>query len=280
MVNLITTLSQYLIILLIAIYTCYNFRFFAMTDEYSRRRVCRFQTVSMYLILILAGVVSYLWTESQTMLVFFGAQALFFTLYLVFYTLFYRNASRLLLNNTCMLLCTGFIMLSRLSFERAVRQFAIVCVAALLTMIIPYIIDRTWQLSKIPWVYGGIGLLLLVIVCVMGNSSFGAQLSISIGGFAFQPSEFVKLSFVFFVATMFYRSVDFKNIVITTGAAAAHVLILVLSKDLGSALIFFITYLLMLFIATGSWLYLGAGMGCGTAAAVIAYSLFSHVGQN
>ncbi len=277
MVNLITTLSQYLIILLIAIYTCYNFRFFAMTDEYSRRRVCRFQTVSMYLILILAGVVSYLWTESQTMLVFFGAQALFFTLYLVFYTLFYRNASRLLLNNTCMLLCTGFIMLSRLSFERAVRQFAIVCVAALLTMIIPYIIDRTWQLSKIPWVYGGIGLLLLVIVCVMGNSSFGAQLSISIGGFAFQPSEFVKLSFVFFVATMFYRSVDFKNIVITTGAAAAHVLILVLSKDLGSALIFFITYLLMLFIATGSWLYLGAGMGCGTAAAVIAYSLFSHV---
>ena len=54
-------------------------------------------------------------------------------------------------------------------------------------------------------------------------------------------------------------------------------LVLVLSKDLGSALIFFVTYLLMLFVATGNWLYLGLGAGSGAAAAVIAYNLFSHV---
>ena len=144
-------------------------------------------------------------------------------------------------------------------------------------MIIPFIMDRAWQLSKIPWVYGSIGLALLLVVCVMGNTAFGAQLSINIGGFSFQPSEFVKISFVFFVATMFYRSVDFKTIAVTTAVAAAHVLVLVMSKDLGSALIFFVTYLLMLFVATGSWLYLGLGAGSGAAAAVIAYNLFSHV---
>ena len=277
MANLITNVSKYLMILLIAIYTYYNFRFFGIRDEWGKRRLCRLQNVVMVLIHTLAYLIIYLRTEDEKTLMFFGAQLLFFFLYMGLYRLFYRNLSRLLLNNACMLLSTSFIILTRISMDRAVRQFAIVAVAAAVTMIIPFIMDRAWQLSKIPWVYGSIGLALLLVVCVMGNTAFGAQLSINIGGFSFQPSEFVKISFVFFVATMFYRSVDFKTIAVTTAVAAAHVLVLVMSKDLGSALIFFVTYLLMLFVATGSWLYLGLGAGSGAAAAVIAYSLFSHV---
>ncbi len=277
MANLITNVSKYLMILLIAIYTYYNFRFFGIRDEWGKRRLCRLQNVVMVLIHTLAYLIIYLRTEDEKTLMFFGAQLLFFFLYMGLYRLFYRNLSRLLLNNACMLLSTSFIILTRISMDRAVRQFAIVAVAAAVTMIIPFIMDRAWQLSKIPWVYGSIGLALLLVVCVMGNTAFGAQLSINIGGFSFQPSEFVKISFVFFVATMFYRSVDFRTIAITTAVAAAHVLVLVLSKDLGSALIFFVTYLLMLFVATGNWLYLGLGAGSGAAAAVIAYNLFSHV---
>ena len=277
MANLITNVSKYLMILLIAIYTYYNFRFFGIRDEWGKRRLCRLQNVVMVLIHTLAYLIIYLRTEDEKTLMFFGAQLLFFFLYMGLYRLFYRNLSRLLLNNACMLLSTSFIILTRISMDRAVRQFAIVAVAAAVTMIIPFIMDRAWQLSKIPWVYGSIGLALLLVVCVMGNTAFGAQLSINIGGFSFQPSEFVKISFVFFVATMFYRSVDFKTIAVTTAVAAAHVLVLVMSKDLGSALIFFVTYLLMLFVATGSWLYLGLGAGSGAAAAVIAYNLFSHV---
>lgn len=277
MINLITTLSKYLMILLMAIYTYYNFRFFSMPDERAKRRLCRLQNVAMFLIHTLAYIVIYLRTEDVRTLMFFGAQILFFALYLFFYRLFYHNLSRLLLNNTCMLLSVSFIILTRISFDKAVRQFVIVVVAAAISMIIPFIIDRTWQLAKIPWVYGILGLILLLVVCVAGNTSFGAQLSFSIGSFSFQPSEFVKISFVFFVATMFYRSTDFKTVVITTLVAAAHVLVLVLSKDLGSALIFFVTYLLMLFIATSNWLYLGAGAAAGTAAAVLAYQIFSHV---
>lgn len=277
MANLITNVSKYLMILLIAIYTYYNFRFFGIRDEWGKRRLCRLQNVVMVLIHTLAYLIIYLRTEDEKTLMFFGAQLLFFFLYMGLYRLFYRNLSRLLLNNACMLLSTSFIILTRISMDRAVRQFAIVAVAAAVTMIIPFIMDRAWQLSKIPWVYGSIGLALLLVVCVMGNTAFGAQLSINIGGFSFQPSEFVKISFVFFVATMFYRSVDFKTIAVTTAVAEAHVLVLVMSKDLGSALIFFVTYLLMLFVATGSWLYLGLGAGSGAAAAVIAYNLFSHV---
>ncbi|MGN0986571.1 MAG: FtsW/RodA/SpoVE family cell cycle protein [Otoolea sp.] len=264
-------------ILLIAIYTYYNFRFFAMKDEESRVGVFRMQSVSMILLHVLAYAVIYLRTEEERMVLFFGAQLLFFLLYRTLYRVLYRNRSRLLLNNACMLLIIGFIMLTRISFDRAARQFGLVAAASFLTLLIPFIMDRVWQLARIPWVYCVGGLLLLVVVCLVGSTSFGAQLSINIGGFAFQPSEFVKLSFVFFVATMFYRSTDFKNVAVTTAAAAAHVLVLVLSKDLGSALIFFVTYLLMLFAATSNWLYLGAGAGSGAAAAVLAYRLFSHV---
>ncbi len=264
-------------ILLILIYTYYNFRFFSLPDDESKLRLCRLQNVPLFLIFLLSGTIIYLQTEDEAVVLFFGAQLVFFVLYQLLYRLFYRNASRLLLNNTCMLLCTSFIMLTRISMDKAVRQFIIMAVAAVITMIIPYVIDRTWQLAKIPWVYGLIGLALLLVVCVIGNTSFGAQLSISIGGFSFQPSEFVKISFVFFVATMFYRSTEFKNVAITTGVAAAHVLILVLSKDLGSALIFFLSYVLMLFIATSNWLYLAGGLGSGCAAAMLAYKLFSHV---
>ncbi|MEG1294205.1 MAG: FtsW/RodA/SpoVE family cell cycle protein [Clostridium sp.] len=277
MINLITTLSKYIMILLMSIYTYYNFRFFAMKDERGRIHLCRLQNVAMFFIHTLAYIVIYLRTEDVNTLLFFGAQMVFFIVYTSFYRIFYRNLSRLLLNNTCMLLCISFIMLTRISMDKAVRQFIIVVISAVVTLIIPFVIDRAWQLAKIPWVYGAIGLLLLLVVCVAGNTSFGAQLAITIGGFSFQPSEFVKISFVFFVATMFYRSTSFKTVVITTIAAAAHVLVLVLSKDLGSALIFFITYLLMLFIATSNWMYLGIGTGAGTAAAVLAYQLFSHV---
>ena len=76
---------------------------------------------------------------------------------------------------------------------------------------------------------------------------------------------------------MFYQSLDFKNICITTVVAALHVVILVLSKDLGSALIFFISYVIMLFIATGNWLYLIAAGVLGKGATSIAYTLFDHV---
>ncbi len=277
MINIVTTVSKYLLILLILIYTFYNFRFFSLPDDEEKLRLCRIQNIPLFLIFIISGAVIYMQTEDDATLMFFGCQFAFFLLYQILYRVLYRNASRLLLNNMCMLLCTSFIMLTRISTEKAIRQFIITVAAAVITMIIPYVIDRTWQLAKIPWIYGTIGLVLLLVVCVIGNTSFGAQLSISIGGFSFQPSEFVKISYVFFIATMFYRSTEFKNVAITTCAAAAHVLILVLSKDLGSALIFFLAYVFMLFIATSNWLYLIGGIGGGCAAAVMAYKLFSHV---
>lgn len=277
MINLIIDVSRYLMILLIALYTYFNFSVFSTRDELKKKKICRRQNFAMFLIHLLAYLIIWFETEDERMLVFYLAQVLFFFLYLFLYRLFYRNVSRLLVNNMCMLLTVGFIMLTRLSFDRAMKQFVIVVAAALITWIIPFVIDRVWQLSKIPWIYGIGGLLLLGIVCIAGTSSYGAQLSLGLGEFSFQPSEFVKISYVFFIATMFYRSTSFKTVLIVTGIASLHILILVISKDLGSALIFFVTYVFMLFIATGKWLYLLAGAGGGSLASVLAFQLFGHV---
>lgn len=277
MTNIIIEISKYLIILLMALYTLFNFRFFGAATWKKKNRVCMLQNHAMFLMHFLAYVVLYLKIENEGIITFYLAQLGFLICYIYLSRLFYHNISRLLINNMCMLLCVGFIILTRISMEKAFKQFTVAVISAVVTWIIPYIIDRVWQLSKIPWVYGLIGLVLLFTVCVAGTSTFGAQLAINIGGVSFQPSEFVKISFVFFVATMFYQSVSFTNVLVTTGVAAVHILILVASRDLGSALIFFTTYLLMLFIATSNWLYLGIGLLSGSAASVLAYKLFGHI---
>ena len=268
MTNLIVEVSKYLMILLMAVYTYANFRYFSLKDVGRKQRVCGGQNRAMFAIHFLAYVVMYLKTGNEgvklMLIAFYAAQVVFFLCYIYLYRFLYRNVSRLLVNNTCMLLCVGFIMLTRLSLDKgldkAVRQYIIVVISACLAWVIPYIMERVWQLYKLQWLYAGLGILVLFIVYAAGNESFGAQLSLTVGGISIQPSEFVKLTFVFFTASMFYQSTDFRTVVAATAVAAVHVLIMVLSKDLGGALIFFITYLLMLFVATSNWFYLG--MGC------------------
>ena len=287
MINLILEVSKYMMIFLMAIYTWANFRYFSFSDEERKQSICGRQNRVMFLLHFLAYLTLCLKSDSQEITAalagFYAAQVLFFLIYIFLTRRFYRNVSRLLINNTCMLLAVGFIMLSRLSMnakvplDKALRQFVIVCAAAVISWLIPYIMERFWQIYRFQWLYAAVGIAALLLVWIVGNESFGAQLSLSIGGFSIQPSEFVKLTFVLFTASMFYQSTDFKQICITTAAAAAHVLILVLSKDLGGALILFVSYVLMLFIATGNWLYLTGGLGLGCGAAVAAYHLFDHV---
>lgn len=287
MVNLILELSKYVMIFLMAVYTWANFRYFSFPDRERKIRLCSRQNYVMFLLHFLAYVTLFLKAEDEKtaglLAAFYGAQAVFFLVYIFLTRRFYRNASRLLVNNTCMLLAVGFIMLSRLSMfsatplDKALKQFVIVCGAAAVSWLIPWIMERFWQIYKFQWIYAAVGILALLAVLIGGKESFGAQLSFTIGGISIQPSEFVKLTFVLFTASMLYQSTEFKQVCLTTAAAASHVLILVLSKDLGGALILFVSYVLMLFIATGKKLYLFGGLGIGCGSSVAALGLFDHV---
>ncbi|MCC8126872.1 MAG: FtsW/RodA/SpoVE family cell cycle protein [Clostridiales bacterium] len=277
MINVIIEASKYVLILLMALYTFWNFSFFRVQEEERQKKISYCQNVDMFLIHLLGFLILYWKTGDDRMVMLYLAQVILLAALIGLNRLFYPGGSRILVNNICMFLCVGFLILSRLSLDKAIRQFVIAAVAAFATLLIPLLINHVWQLVLIPWFYGIAGLLLLIMVWLVGNNSFGAQLSISVAGIAFQPSEFVKISFVFFVAAMFYRSREWKCIAAVTAMAGAHVLVLVLSRDLGSALIYFITYIAMLFVATSDVLLLLGGIltGCGASAA--AYLLFSHV---
>lgn len=278
MTNLIVEISKYVMIFLFALYTYECFASFkSKLSEEKKNRIFKRQIFLMYLIHLAAFLAIYAVTGDETMILFYGFQIIFVAITISVYQLIYEKASRLLVNNMCMLLLLGFIMLTRLSIDKAIRQYLIAAVSMLATLIIPFVIRKVRSLRKLTWLYGVIGMLGLLVVAIFAGTSYGAKLSIAIAGVTVQPSEFIKILFVFFVAGMLYESTDFKQVCITTVFAAAHVLILVASKDLGGALIFFITYLVMLYVATRKLFYFAGGLLTGCIAAVIAYNIFSHV---
>lgn len=208
---------------------------------------------------------------------FYIMQVVLLLMIILVYPRIYPKASRLIINNMCMLLSIGLIMLTRLSYDLAFKQFIIITGAMMISLLVPVIIRKVKVLANLRKLYGIVGVISLLAVIVVGRVSYGAKLGFDIAGISIQPSELVKIVFVFFVASSFYASTTFKNVVITTIVAAIHVLILVASKDLGAAVIIFVVYLIMLYVATKQPLYMVAGLAAGGAASVIAYHLFNHV---
>ncbi len=262
---------------MITMYTFNCFSIFGYQDPDKKKSMLRSQNVLMFLIHMTAFLIMYLETENVKILLFYVMQVVLFGTTILFYTLIYPKVSRLVVNNMCMLLSIGMIMLTRLEYTSAVKQFIIAAGAISISLVVPVIIRKFKLLSEWRNFYAIVGLVSLAAVIVVGRVSNGAMLGFEIAGINIQPSELVKIVFVFFVASSFKMSLEFKNIVITTALAAFHVLILVVSKDLGAALIIFVVYLVMLYVATHQPLYILAGLGAGSAASVVAYKLFNHI---
>lgn len=227
------------------------------------------QFVAYATICLKSGKLDYLFFYAILQLVIFSAIVLNQTIY--------TNIDRSLLNNMALLLSFGFIILTRLDFSKAVKQLIIVTVSLVIGFFIPVIIRKFGLLRRLKWFYALLGIFALSVVLVLGQVTNGSKITYTIGGITIQPSEFVKVIFVFAMAGLLYHKKTLTNYIISAFIAALHVMILVASKDLGSALIFFITYMAMLLVASKNYLYLGMGMLAGSGAAVVAYKLFTHV---
>jgi peptidoglycan glycosyltransferase len=133
----------------------------------------------------------------------------------------------------------------------------------------------------------GVGLLLLPLVPLVGNQIRGARIWVSIGPVGFQPGEFAKIALaVFFAGYLMERrellkewAFDLKVLGPVLLAWAASLVVMTAERDLGSSLLFFTLFVVLLWVATARTLYLVLGGGLFVGGALLAWQAFSHVQQ-
>lgn len=277
MTRIFIELIKYLTIIIMLLYTFTACRVSIMKPGKPRERRTSFMFALMYMVHAMNFFAIYISCQDERVLILYAAELVVLIGLSALYRVSYKKMSMPVFCNMLMLVILGFIMITRLSFEKGIRQFAIASIALALCLIVPAFIDRFRTLRNYSLFYGIGGLLVLIYVLGFGQVQYGARNWVSIAGILIQPSEFVKLLFIFFVASALSKKHDFKRVILVTILAGAHVIVLVLEKDLGGALLFFFTYIIMLYSATGRIIYLLSGIASGAVASVIAYQLFDHV---
>ena len=189
----------------------------------------------------------------------------------------YKGSCPLIWNGVYFLLTTGLIMLWRLDQNLASRQLIWFFVGAFAMFLVPLFLKLIPKFEKLEPLYLIAGLGLLCLPFLFGTPEYGALRSVNIGPLGFQPSEMVKFLFVFYLASAFRKNKGLLHVIMLCAVSAVYIGILVMQTDLGSALIFFMTFMVMMYVSTGSELLFFAGMGAASAASMVAYRLFWHV---
>ncbi|MBQ9610817.1 MAG: FtsW/RodA/SpoVE family cell cycle protein [Lachnospiraceae bacterium] len=284
MVNIICEVSKYLIIFFMLLYTIKCFTVMTTADEDKKKLKLNMQIVYVFIIHFLCYLTLYLRIGGRKLLLFYAAQIFVAVFYMIVFHGLYKDSSRLITNNTAFLLLIGYIILTRLDFNLAVKQFIFATVGLAVTAFIPFIMNKWRNLRKYGVFYGVIGIIILLSVWVpgLGIVRYGSRNWIHIGNFTIQPMEFVKIIFVMFVASMLVKANTFGDLFVNAVISASYMGVLVLEKDLGAAVIFYLTYVFMVYLATSRSYYLIGGIGLGVLAVVGGYvlfkdSLFHHV---
>ena len=276
----ITELSKYGIAVGMAMYTLGILLGLAL-EEKKQRVLYVWQCALMFLIQLMCFLDLALVSGQMKYVFFYMFVQIFLLTASVMVPLIYEDVNRLLLSGMCMLTGIGLCIISRLNFNRAVRQYVIALISLMIVLIIPYLLSKIRFLKKLTWIYGFVGLGMLSVVLILGEITYGSKLSftlsVNIAQVTFQPSEFVKILYIFFLAGILWEDTSFLRVALSAVVAGMHVIVLALSRDLGSALIFFVGYVFIVFVATKNYLYLLAGAVGGSAASWAAYQLFAHV---
>lgn len=103
------------------------------------------------------------------------------------------------------------------------------------------------------WLVAAAALAFLALNLVAGETSYGASNWLSIGGFTLQPSEFVKMAYVYVGAASLDRLFRLRNLFGFIAFSMLCVGALALMGDFGTALIFFVTFLVIAFMRSGSF---------------------------
>ena len=134
-----------------------------------------------------------------------------------------------------------------------IKQFAAMVLGILLYVAIIWSLRDLERAKKIRYIAAAAGLGLLAVNLVFGQAIFGAKNWIMIGGISFQPSELVKVCFIFAGASTMDRIVTRRNLILFIGYSAVICGALALMSDFGAALIFFVCFLVIAYLRSGSF---------------------------
>lgn len=189
----------------------------------------------------------------------------------------YKNTNRLLWNAVFLLLSIGFIVLWRLDEESARHQVYWIGVGFLVLNIIMLIFRGRWVWRIPAWVFLVFSVVFILLPFAFPNAAYGALNWVAIGPVSFQPSEFVKVTFAFFLAVL-YTTSDKKHAILTALFSSAFLaVVLLVQRDLGTLLIFCILVWMMTYDYLGKAYVLWGGALLVAAAGFAAYKVFGHV---
>ena len=124
-----------------------------------------------------------------------------------------------------------------------------------------------------------LGPILLIATLIFGTRAFGATRWIHIGGMSVQPVEFVKIAIIFAGAATLERLFARRNLIAFIVLMGACMALLATPRmtDFGSALIFFVAFLVIAFLRSGDFATIFLSVAGAGFAGLLALSLRPHI---
>ena len=187
----------------------------------------------------------------------------------------------------------GVVEIARLKPSLLVRQLQWLCIAMIVLILVVRFWDRIRRMLDYPYLLGVGCVLLLGLPLIFGTEIGGSRNWLVLGPISVQPSEFGKILIIFFLGAylsdhrrvltlpshrfLFLQLPPLRFIAPLICIWGLAVLMFVVEKDLGSALLFFGMAVLMTYMATGSKSYVFLAMAFMSVAATASYAMFAHV---
>lgn len=204
-----------------------------------------------------------------------------------------HSGDPLLLPIAGMLVAIGLVFVFRLRPALLVYQVAWFGAGSAGFLAITYLLRKPECLRAYKYLIGVCGLLLILSTIIFGVDIGGNKSWIVLGPIRFEPAEFAKILLVVFLAGYLEEKsrllaasrwgtgklniphpIHLGPLLVMWGIA---LVLLVFEKDLGAALLYYGTFLTMLYIASGRLFYVGLGSVLMTMGGWLTYHLFNHV---
>ncbi len=285
MYELIILISKYLFLFYIITFMWQSLKII-LTQKNITRSDIKTCASRQYIMIILFHVNSFLilsfnnetaYFDLNTLLVCF-LWIILFTLANFVLKLTYPGGDKLMWNSIFFLCDIGLVTLQRLNPNLAHKQLLWLFLGFLIVFLMPFALNFIKDLSKLKYLYLVLSLIMILTTFFFGDTAGGAKNWLTIKNFTFQPSELIKILFILYlVAELAKPKLKPINIIIPTIISGFVILSLVFQKDLGSALIFFVTYMVVIYITTSSNLILFIGVLVSLIGSFIAYNIFEHI---